>query len=173
MNTYDLIISKPLIIALIVFISAIIGIGFMIIFDYSTNNRRHKNIGIYFITQAFVIGVLWMLLSFIFTQIVRKKFIKFLENKEGLVLQINNVEIKDIKKQNLLFELENMDNFTFNHDSPTTKIVLTLKSKEKTYFLDLYRANNSKESYWIFITNYKQTTNDAIGKMLTKNFDEY
>ncbi len=59
------------------------------------------------------------------------------------------------------------------HTSPTRKIKMSIKSKNKVYNLELKRDSRYRDVYWIFVTNYIKTSEWDIGQIQTKLFDNY
>jgi hypothetical protein len=122
---------------------------------------------------AFAVPILLIfLLSSIMTSIIRNDINNFLSSiPTDASITIDGKAVQDAGS--VISALKQIAPLAAHHSHPESIVCITITAKGQTLRLNLGRDSERSNEYWVFYPQYRNTSNNEIGRIITKLFDSY
>lgn len=139
-------------------------IGFLIaIVANFFNHSATRKFGLILLVQAFIFGIILIMLQNIIITKIRKEVSDILSNPQTqIILSKNDFEILPT---DLKMELLKIENITTNHSHPENEKSIEVISHNSIFKIYIAEDSNNKNQFWIFTDKYKFSRDMEIGKI--------
>jgi len=138
-------------------------------------NRFYRFENLPFKSAALFLGSIAIVILFCdLTKLSAREKIKgFLDGvfAEDLRISVNEQLVENPTK--VIAELKKIAPLTPHHSHATEKIRIQIMSHNKTLRIELGRDSSSAQEYWVFYPEYRYTSKNDVGRIITDIFDDY
>lgn len=139
-------------------------IGFLIgIVGNAFNHSSTRKFGIILLVQAFIFGIILIILQNIIITKIRKEVLDILSNPQTqIILSKNDFEILPT---DLKMELLKIEDIATNHTHPENEKSIEIISPNSIFKIYIAEDSNNKNQFWVFTDKYEFSRDVEVGKI--------